>query len=261
MRTRGDRVVNLTEALECLAGQSDPDFEAIVVANDGSKPTVEGVLSSFPRRFRRRVTVIPAPPGGRTPPLNVGLDAARGRYLAFLDDDDLVTGDWMEALHAGARVAPGLVIRSGSLTQPVRRDPDGGYSKVGEPFPEFGGPEFEVVDHLVDNRSPNFSWAVPLERVRQVGMRFDDTLPVLEDWDFLMRCALVFGVHSTGCVTGTYHRWESGESSLDQHGEAEWEATRRRIQERFEAILGTPSLITGLAASEVRLARAAAASG
>lgn len=260
MRTRGNRLVNLREALACLSRQSDADFEVIVVANDGSSPVIRGVLDSFPRHFRRRVSIIPAPPGGRTPPLNAGLDRARGAYVAFLDDDDLVTDDWMEAFHDAARQSPGLVVRSGSLSQRVRRNADGTYERLGEPVAEFGPPEFDLADHLVDNRSPNFSWAAPLGRVRAAGIRFDESLPVLEDWDFLVRCAVAFGVHSTGRTTGTYHRWETGEASLDEHGAVEWAATRCRIQAGFEARLGAEGLVTGLADSEMRLAQNGGAS-
>lgn len=256
VRTRGRRPRNLEEALGCLEGQSDPDFEVIVVANDGSSDVVRRALEGSDRRFRRRVRVLPAKSGGRTPPLNAGLDAARGHYLAFLDDDDVVTGDWIESFHAGATQAPGLVVRAGSLTQFVRRQPDGGYTTVGEPFPEFGGPEFDLVDHLVNNRSPNFSWAVPLDRVRAAGVRFDESLPVLEDWDFLMRCALAFGVRSIGRITGTYHRWEEGETALHEHGAEGWEEVRRQIRGDLDALVGASGLVMRLAEFEARAADA-----
>jgi len=35
--------------------------------------------------------------GGRARPLNAGLEAATGDYVCFLDDDDLVTPDWLAA--------------------------------------------------------------------------------------------------------------------------------------------------------------------
>lgn len=272
VRTRGDRPANFEEALTCLAAQWDADFDVVVAANGCPSEPVRALVESFAPAFAERVRVIETEGGSRSRPLNAGLDAADGRYLAFLDDDDLVTADWMWAFHGAVGSGDDTVLRSGSVVQPVRRLAGGSYEMLGTPFCEFGGPEFDLVDHLVDNRSPIFSWAVPLETVRERGFRFDESLPVLEDWDFLMHCALAVPVRPTGRITGLYHRWETGESALDEHGIEEWATTRDRVHQRLDELVGTPGLVTRLAALEsqatqdraeveelrARLARAAA---
>jgi len=69
-----------------LAQEFDGDVEVIVV-NDGSTDTTAGVLDAY----RRRVTVIDRVNSGPASARNVGVRASRGKYVTFLDADDI----WM----------------------------------------------------------------------------------------------------------------------------------------------------------------------
>ncbi|MFO7173878.1 MAG: glycosyltransferase family 2 protein [Bacillota bacterium] len=88
-----NRPGHLRECLRALAAQTYPDFEVIVV-NDAGAP-VEEVVAGFPRL---RITLINQPANrGHVAARNRGLDAARGTYIAFCDDDDL----WLPGHLAG----------------------------------------------------------------------------------------------------------------------------------------------------------------
>lgn len=95
----------LRQCLAALARQSYAGFEAIVV-NDAGTP-VEGVVAEFPQLA---ITLINQPANrGQVAARNRGLAAARGKYIALCDDDDL----WLpvhlaglvRALDAGADLA------------------------------------------------------------------------------------------------------------------------------------------------------------
>lgn len=240
VRTQGRRIESLMEALTCLVGQSCPDFETLLVLHaedEDDEATMARLVDDFVPGFAARTRVIRAVGGGRARPLNTGLANARGRYLAFLDDDDLVMAHWVETIRSGADAAPGAVIRSLAATRPVtRRGPD-----ALAPHEPVGGLEvryaesFEVLGQLTENHTPIHTFAVPMALVRRLDMRFDEDLPVLEDWDFLMRCAAVVGVHDTGEVTAIYNWWEAQESSLHTIPQAVWEQARTRVVERLSA--------------------------
>ena len=79
-----NRGAMLREALGSLASQTTADFEVVVV-DDGSEEDIAAVVSrhSLPVRFIR------TPHAGLAGARNTGMAAARGRYIAYLDSDDL----------------------------------------------------------------------------------------------------------------------------------------------------------------------------
>jgi len=74
----------LTEALESVFAQTEPPFE-IIVADDGSTDDTPEVL----RRYGGRVKVLTQGNAGPAAARNLGIGAASGEYIAFLDSDDL----------------------------------------------------------------------------------------------------------------------------------------------------------------------------
>ena len=81
----------LGATLDSLAAQTFDDFEVICV-NDGSQDRTGAILqhrAAVDPRFRS----IDGPKTGVSAARNAGLAQARGRYLLFLDADDLVTPD------------------------------------------------------------------------------------------------------------------------------------------------------------------------
>ena len=66
---------------------------------------------------------------------------------------------------------------------------------------------------------------MPSRLINDVGLRFDELLPVLEDWEFLMRCVAFAPVKDTRKVTSIYQVWRTGESSSTLHGVDLWHAT------------------------------------
>ena len=75
-------------SIESVFAQSYQDFEVIVV-DDGSTDRTKDVLDQFGNRIR----MIKGPNKGPSGARNTGIRASRGRYVAFLDSDDLWTAD------------------------------------------------------------------------------------------------------------------------------------------------------------------------
>ncbi len=100
-----DRPATLPDTLRSIASQTFEDFEVIVVDDGSSEKTLaeyEAIFSGLDDRFR--VERPPAPtPWGSGPGVarNRGIHAARGRYLAFCDDDDV----WIRDDHLAVAVA------------------------------------------------------------------------------------------------------------------------------------------------------------
>lgn len=92
----------LRQALESIAASQMPlglEWEILVVDNnssDGTKRVVAEVSAAHPGRVR----YVFEPTQGKSAALNTGLGAARGKIIAFTDDDVTVAPDWLARLTA-----------------------------------------------------------------------------------------------------------------------------------------------------------------
>ena len=75
----------LLRAVESALAQTHPVTEVVVVI-DGPDPVTESMLEAV-KHPRVHVVALPAPVGG-SDARNTGVQAARGEWIAFLDDDD-----------------------------------------------------------------------------------------------------------------------------------------------------------------------------
>ena len=89
----------IPQTLESLLYQTMTDFEVIVVDDCSTDNSVE-VVKSYAEKFGGRLHVLKLPENSGTPglPRNKGINFARGKYIAFLDSDDLFTKTALEEL-------------------------------------------------------------------------------------------------------------------------------------------------------------------
>jgi len=265
-RSQGTRPSMLAEALTCLAAQTLEDIEVVVLVpgdDPGALQSSEAVVRSFEEGFVARVRVEQVRSDSRSAALNAGLELAHGRYVAFLDEGDLVTGDWAQRFAEGAEGAPGKLVRSvcdvRHVRRPAREEEAMGAVPVTltKPLAEFGE-RFDAISHLAVNTTPLSSVALPRSLVTELHLRLDEQLAVGEDWDFLVRAALVVGVEDTGHVTSIHQRWADGAAATTVPSEL-WEAAHAKMLSSLDAapLLLPPGSATELAflAGDASLAR------
>lgn len=85
------------KCLSTLVHQTFRNFEIIAV-NDGSKDQSLAILREFERNYNN-ITVIDQPNAGMSMARNRGMQAARGKYLCFVDSDDYVAPNFLEELY------------------------------------------------------------------------------------------------------------------------------------------------------------------
>jgi GT2 family glycosyltransferase len=103
-----DRHMQLAACLEAIAHLRYPPsrFEVLVV-DDGSCVSIEPVLT--PYRDTLQLTLLSQASGGPAQARNRGAAAARGRFLAFIDDDCRPAPDWLDRLAACLEASPGVI--------------------------------------------------------------------------------------------------------------------------------------------------------
>jgi glycosyltransferase involved in cell wall biosynthesis len=168
-------------AIRSALDQSYSDYE-LIVADDGS---VDGTLQVV-RNFRdSRISVLAFPHRGPTWVLNECIARSRGRYIAFLDGDDIWASERLER-HVHYMDAHPEADLSFSLSRII--DEEG--KDTGMTTRSFRGPvPFErlLADNLVANGS-----AVMIRRTaaQQVGL-FDTEMAASYDHDYWLRLALL----------------------------------------------------------------------
>jgi glycosyltransferase involved in cell wall biosynthesis len=93
-----DRAAMLARAVSSVLSQSLPDFELIIIDDGSVKPCGDG-LSRDPRvRILRNASNL-----GVAHARNMGIQAAHGKYISFLDDDDEYLPSFLHLTHASLR--------------------------------------------------------------------------------------------------------------------------------------------------------------
>jgi glycosyltransferase involved in cell wall biosynthesis len=196
-----NRPDTLTEALRSVALQTiDLGRVEVIVVNDGGADVATQVQAASGGLVVRVHTLYPArgPAGAR----NVGIDLARGEYIAFLDDDDVYLPDHLRTLLDALEADDLEAAYTNCLVSAVRIDPA---------LPVSGGQHLLDLPFSSDLLSvcPHIAIHSPLFRTfRARGARFDTTLAGLTDWDLQLQL-----VHDHGYrlryldeVTVVYHR-------------------------------------------------------
>ena len=164
---------SLADALASIAAQDYERIEAIVVAACGAAhPIPPAVAGAHSVRF-----VGGDAPRTRPQAANAGLDAAQGGWITFLDDDDVFLPSHVSGLIEAQRNAGDcLVVHTLARATFV----DGRVQTVGQPFAPI---------ELYERNFIHLSMALVSRELAARGCRFDETLEMLQDWDFFIQCA------------------------------------------------------------------------
>jgi len=242
VRTK-DRLDTLPVALVSLANQSFDRFEVVVV-NDGGAD-VSAVLKRFESRFPIQY-ICHEQPRGAAAALNTGLNAARGEWVAYLDDDDIVypyhlNALWSKLMETGARFAYADHTRAlvkvgvGGVPTPVRW----------RPIPTW---EYSLTDLYVQDHLPIHTWLHSRVDALELG-GFRNDLDVHEDWDLLLRLAQKYPFVPTRQVSAEYRFYvDSLSNSIIQRRARSLELLevmydRYQLPESPETIAGSRDLI------------------
>ena len=176
---------DLREAMDSILAQTFEDFELLVV-DDGS---TDGTFALAGATGDSRVRVERLPGNrGRATARNMALGRARGRYLAWMDADDIAHPRRLELQHACLEAQPDTHICGAGVEY-------FGHSQAVEFFPEL--PEAARAAALFGAPVPNGCSLLRLDAVRSFGLRYDAALARAEDMAFWADALLGAGLRAT----------------------------------------------------------------
>lgn len=124
----------------------DPRTLELIVVDNDAEPSAQAAVKALARNAPFAVSYVHEPAAGVANARNAGLAAARGEFIAFLDDDEEAPAGWLAALtQAQARFAADVVFgpvraRAPAGTEPHRAYLERFFSREG---PRAAGP----IDH------------------------------------------------------------------------------------------------------------------
>ena len=238
-RTQGKRPEMLRETLLSLVGQTDEDFEVLLIGHkldQQQDKLVQQIIGEQPEELRQRIRFIPLNHGTRTTPLNTGFAYAHGQYIAVLDDDDIVFDNWVEEFHKAARKSPGSILHAYVFTQAwntVATDSGQSALRAAQAPVASHCDKFDLLVQTRENHCPLLSLAFPSFYFQKMGIMFDERLTTTEDWDYFMRTAFIAGVKDVETPTSIYRLWTNAENSSTLHNQQEWAKNYYLIQDKL----------------------------
>lgn len=197
VRTK-DRPHFLAQALASVTRSTYRRLEVLVVNDGGRAPELS---TEYPLPLV--LTNLPVN-RGRAGAANAGITQARGDYVAFLDDDDLVEPEHFAALAGLVRGGGARVAYTDAAVGIYEPDGDGGWRCVGRRLPY--SRDFDPELLLFDNYIP-FNTVLIERALLDVVGPLDPDLPTFEDWDLLIRLSEHTGFHHLARVTCEYRHF------------------------------------------------------
>lgn len=197
-----NRPGRLRDCLQSLRRQTAASFEAVIVNDAGEdvESMLADELNPVPFQYIRNARNM-----GRTAALNIGVDAAKGAYIGFLDDDDVVYPDHIQTLTENAFPSNLPVAYTDVLNVTFQQDsPTGEWKRVKEQL--VYSFDFNADNFLLANYIPITCLLIRRDCFDAVGP-FDESLTIYEDWEFLIRLSRKFPFQHIAKVTGEYRRW------------------------------------------------------
>ncbi|MBL8141053.1 MAG: glycosyltransferase [Acidobacteria bacterium] len=189
----------LLDAVASVLAQSLHDVEVIVV-NDAGVDVGEALAALTPGAGHEVRYLSHAANAGLAAARNTGLRAARGRFVAYLDDDDRYLPDHLETLVRALETGDAAVAYTDAADVTIERRGDG--EVVTQRLVCYSR-DFSRDDLLVENLFPVLCVMHRRSCVTEVGV-FDESLSRCEDWEFWIRLSRRFDFVHVPKVTAEY---------------------------------------------------------
>lgn len=212
---------SLAAALASIGEQDYPQIEVVVVAASGqSHPPIAQCAGPHPVHLVQSDAPLTRPAAA-----NRGLAATRGEWITFLDDDDRFLARHIAGLVAASARAQGAKVVH-TLARAVFRD--GRVERFGQPF---------SLAQLYDRNFIQLSTALFARDLLAAGCRFDESLPIHEDWDFFLQLAQYTVFHFEPLQTFEWHveAGTSGAAGGANQDDATFAAVRDRVYAKWGA--------------------------
>ena len=194
VRTK-DRPRFLRRALANIAEQTFTDYTVCVINDGGDESATRAILQASPLAHllegdAPRLKLLTTSGGNMEAASNAGLAVTDSKFVAIHDDDDLWAPEFLERTVGALRASEALICSTRVVERYERETPEGEFEVYEERIFHDGLPGFGLQFLYRTNRT------VPIgilyrRRLHELVGFYDESLPVVGDWEFNLRAAAV----------------------------------------------------------------------
>ena len=194
VRTK-DRPRFLRRALANIAEQTFTDYTVCVINDGGDESATRAILQASPLAHllegdAPRLMLLTTSGWNMEAASNAGLAATDSKFVAIHDDDDLWAPEFLERTVGALRASEALICSTRVVERYERETPEGEFEVYEERIFHDGLPGFGLQFLYRTNRT------VPIgilyrRRLHELVGFYDESLPVVGDWEFNLRAAAV----------------------------------------------------------------------
>lgn len=193
VRTKG-RPRFLSRALENIAQQTFTDYTVCVINDGGDEQATRAVIEASSlgsnAQDSSRVQLLTTAGGNMEAASNAGLAATTSEYVAIHDDDDLWAPEFLERTVAALEESGALMCTTRVVERYERENAEGEFEVYEERIFHDGLPGMGLQFLFRTNRAVPIGILYRRSLHELVGF-YDESLPVVGDWEFNMRAASV----------------------------------------------------------------------
>lgn len=224
---------------------SDYDQKEIIIVYQGKSSKYFEKIKQIKNYYPEMEFVFiqnPTSADERSKNLNLGLEAASGRFIAFLDDDDYVTQNHYSSL----------------IEKIIEKDKAWGYSENIECYYEnstylshtsrlYWKGKFNFQKLLKGNYIPICAWVIDTHKIEKKNLLFDENLTRLEDYVFLLNLALKYEPAQTNKITSIYNLYLNSKTQSNaqksKEEKFEWKKAKDKLSDIKKKIYNENYLI------------------
>ena len=203
-----DRPLFLERAIQSVHGQTMTDFVQVIINDAGDPAPVDALIEKYKGLTKGRVKVIHNTEShGMEAASNKAIKSMESTYVAIHDDDDTWHSEFLERATAllDEQNAQGVVVRTDKIIEEITTNGN----EIRRLTAESWMPELRAVNlyrQCIDNQMTPITFIYRRSVLGEIGY-YDETLPVLGDWDFGIRFLQKYDVEflDPGFALANYH--------------------------------------------------------
>lgn len=202
-----DRAVYLKRALDSVAAQTYPDYIHVIINDGGDRVAVEEIISSLSDSHKQKLKIFHRDQASGAPDtiFNESIDRVNSEYVAIHDDDDTWHPEFLERTVALLETGvAGVVVRSDRIDEELVSEQIL-HKKTTRYLPDMVS--VSLYRQCIDNQLTPIAFIYRRDVYESIG-KYDDTLPVVGDWEFGIRFLMRHEVEylDPGFALANYHR-------------------------------------------------------